>query len=86
MQKVQLNLWKKHQIKINHAFSISAISTCIILNLPLQNFVENRKGGAYGDTMLEMDHAIGLVLEFIEKSDKNLKENTLFLLVIMVRH
>ena len=35
------------------------------------------KRGAYGDTMLEMDHAIGLVLEFIEKSDKNLKENTL---------
>ena len=29
------------------------------------------KRGAYGDTMLEMDHAIGLVLEFIEKSDKN---------------
>ena len=35
------------------------------------------KRGAYGDSMLEMDHAVGLVLDFIESSDKNLKENTL---------
>ena len=42
-----------------------------------EKFRGKSKRGAYGDTMLEMDHAVGLILDFIEHSDKNLKDNTL---------